>query len=194
MQLVRRAFSLTVPSIPTRIGDVRVRSTDVEPPRSMHSPTTRGTIRRIQVGDEEQLFALFRAFAADERIARYFHPHPFDRVTASRITRYSGSDVYFGFFWQEELVGYAMLRGWDEGYEVPSFGVAVAPGHSGLGVGGELLQTCIKEARARGARKMMLKVHIANRRARRWYLSSGFREIGTADDGQLVLELELASI
>lgn len=158
----------------------------------MHSPTARGTIRRLQVGDEEQLFALFQAFAADEKTARYFHPHPFDRVTASKIARYSGSDAYFGFFWQGELVGYAMLRGWDEGYEVPAFGVAVAPAHEGLGVGGELLQACVEEARSRGARKMMLKVYRDNERALRWYLSRGFEEKGTSDDGQGILELALA--
>jgi ribosomal protein S18 acetylase RimI-like enzyme len=159
----------------------------------MNSPTAPGTIRRLQVRDEEQLFALFKAFAAHEEITRYFHPHPFDRVTASEIAGYSGSDMYFGFFWDGELVGYAMLRGWDEGYEVPAFGVAVAPGHEGRGVGRELLRASLEETRARGARKIILKVHNANERALRWYLACGFKKTRTADDGQIVLELELTS-
>jgi ribosomal protein S18 acetylase RimI-like enzyme len=157
----------------------------------MNSPTARGTIRRLQAKDEEQLFALFNAFAAHEGTTRYFHPHPFDRVTASEIARYSGSDMYLGFFWDGELVGYAMLRGWDEGYEVPAFGVAVAPGHEGRGVGRELLRAGLEETRARGARKMILKVHKANERALRWYLACGFKKTRTADDGQVILELEL---
>jgi ribosomal protein S18 acetylase RimI-like enzyme len=157
----------------------------------MHPSTARGAIRRLQAGDQEQLVLLFQAFAADERITRHFHPHPFDRETAWKIAHYSGSDVYLGFFWHEQLVGYAMLRGWDEGYEVPAFGVAVAPHHEGFGVGGELLRACVDEARSRGARKMMLRVYRDNERALRWYLSFGFEQCGIADDGQLILELHL---
>jgi ribosomal protein S18 acetylase RimI-like enzyme len=157
----------------------------------MTLPAVRGTIRGLLPEDEEQLFALFQVFAANERIARQFHPHPFDPATASLIANHSGLDVYLGFFRDEKLVGYAMLRGWDEGYEVPAFGIAVAPEHEGLGIGGQLLRACVEEARARGAERMMLKVHADNRRALQWYLSIGFQKTGTSIDGQFILELIL---
>ena len=156
----------------------------------MTGSVTRGTIRRLKPGDDRQLFKLLQTLVA-AGVERHFHPHSFDRTTASMIVASSGLDVYLGFFHQEELLGYAMLRGWDEGYEVPSLGVAVAPAHQGRGVGGRLLAAGLDEARARGARKVMLKVHADNTRALHWYLSAGFVQTGVAADGQLVCELVL---
>jgi ribosomal protein S18 acetylase RimI-like enzyme len=160
----------------------------------MTESATRGIVRRVRPGDEEQLFKLFRALAVAEGLARHFHPHPFDRATASMIATRSGCDVYLGFFRRGELLGYAMLRGWDEGFEVPAFGVAVAPAHQGKGVGGRLLTACLDEARARGAKRVMLKVHADNELALQWYLSAGFTKTGMSDDGQLVCELVLDSV
>ena len=157
------------------------------------SHMSRGSVRRLERTDEDQLFALFQTFAAHEDVVRSFHPHPFDRATASRIAGYSGLDIYLGYFTSEGLVGYAMLRGWDEGYHVPSFGVAVSPAYEGTGVGGELLRACLRIAQDRGAHHLRLKVYEHNERALRWYRSVGFERIGTADDGQWVCELPLES-
>lgn len=155
------------------------------------SHASRGTVRRLERTDEEQLFALFQVFAAHKDVVQYFHPHPFDRATASKIAGYSGLDTYLGYFTSDGLVGYAMLRGWDEGYEVPTFGVAVSPAYKGVGVGGELLRACLRMARERGAKRVRLKVYEGNERALRWYRSIGFERVGTTDDGQWVGELPL---
>jgi ribosomal protein S18 acetylase RimI-like enzyme len=155
------------------------------------SPPFGGTVRQIGAEDEGQLFTLFQTMSGTSGLERQFHPHPFDRATASMIATEPGSDVYFGFFQEGDLLGYAMLRGWNEGYEVPSFGVAVAPMHQGRGIGGRLLRACLDEARARGAQRVMLKVHPENSRALKWYLSAGFARAGVGDDGQLICEVEL---
>jgi ribosomal protein S18 acetylase RimI-like enzyme len=114
----------------------------------------------------------------------HFHPHPFTRDEARRIAHRTGiqDDLYFGAFRDGRLIGYGMLRGWDEGYEIPAFGVAVGVGYRGAGVGRSLLRYAIAAARSRGARTLMLKVHPGNPNAKRLYESEGF----SFDPAQLV--------
>jgi ribosomal-protein-alanine N-acetyltransferase len=67
-----------------------------------------------------------------------------------------------------------MLRGWDEGYSIPSFGVAVGVPYRGAGIARSLLRYAIASARERGAVTLMLKVHLDNPNARHLYESEGF--------------------
>jgi ribosomal protein S18 acetylase RimI-like enzyme len=53
-------------------------------------------------------------------------------------------------------------------------GLAVAPAHQGRGVGRTLLEAAAAEARARGARRLRLRVLSANTGARSLYESFGF--------------------
>jgi ribosomal-protein-alanine N-acetyltransferase len=133
------------------------------------------TIRPIGPGDAEQLGELFVALATGPE-AGQFHPHPLTVEAARRVAGGAASrkDIYFAAFLGNRLVGYGMLRGWDEGYSIPSFGVAVAAAYRGRGVGRALLRYAIESARGRGAETMMLKVHVDNPGARNLYESEGF--------------------
>jgi perosamine synthetase len=150
-------------------------------------------VRVLRSGDGAALTEFFTAIAADAETIRHFHPHPWDAKTAHRIASGNGRDVYLGLFAGSWLVGYAMLRGWDEGYERPSFGVAVHPHFRGRGAGSRLLAAALEIARERGSPVVMLKVHRDNARAFDWYHAAGFRTIGETDDDQWVCELRLDS-
>lgn len=141
----------------------------------MERPSTQALIRPLTEEDADQLGALFEELAADPT-ARGFHPHPMTRAQAERIVDGARlrQDIYFAAFVGQKLAGYGMLRGWDEGYSIPSFGVAVGSAHRGAGIGRSLLRYAIECARDRGAAKMMLKVHVDNQSARRLYESEGF--------------------
>jgi GNAT superfamily N-acetyltransferase len=67
-----------------------------------------------------------------------------------------------------------MLRGWDEGYQIPSFGACVHPSSRGDGLGQWLLEHAIGEARMAGAPKLRLSVYRANQRALHIYRKFGF--------------------
>jgi ribosomal protein S18 acetylase RimI-like enzyme len=112
----------------------------------------------------------------DDPASAHFHPHPFTQDAALRIAerRRIRRDAYFGAFLDGSLIGYGMLRGWDEGYEVPSFGVAVRIRHRGMGIGRRLLRHAISLARRRRAPSVMLKVHPANANAKYLYETEGF--------------------
>ncbi len=66
-----------------------------------------------------------------------------------------------------------MLRGWDEGYSIPSFGVAVGAAYRGRGIARSLLRYAMERARERGASAIMVKVHMDNLGARPMYESKG---------------------
>ena len=144
-------------------------------------------MRAVTLGDGERLGRFFAAISGEEAVTRHFHPHAFTRDEAWRIcSRPAASrDIYILAVDADEVVGYAMLRGWDEGYEVPAFGLCVLPSHQGAGLGSRLLDYALACACARGAPRVMLKVNVDNRVARQLYESRGF-DFAKFDDDQLV--------
>lgn len=142
-------------------------------------------IRSLGPSDVHELARFFAAIDADEATVALFHPHPFNSETAQRICNRDGinADRYFAAFDGTMVVGYAMLRGWDEGYDMPSFGVCVRPDARGRGIGRRLLADALGRARAAGACRVMLKVFGENSVARNLYESMGFVFDGPASPG-----------
>ncbi len=141
---------------------------------------------RMVGADDER--ALCKVFA--DMDDTFFRPHPFTPAEASRIANHRGRDVYALLFDAHEPVAYGMLRGWDEGYEVPSLGIAVPISHQGQGYGRTMMAHLHDAARSRGAQFVRLRVHPLNVRARRLYESLGYQYRGE-DRGELVMALEL---
>lgn len=133
-------------------------------------------ITRIGPADAADLGTLFEALAADSEAARFFHPHPLTRTYAAELCARTDTsrDRYYIARRGGRAVGYALLRGWDEGYAVPSFGVAVHPEARGLGVGQALLGQAVAASRASGAPALRLTVYKANARAVHVYRKAGF--------------------
>lgn len=141
------------------------------------------SIRLIGPQDAKPLGELFVGLAGGSE-ARQFHPHPLTVAEARGIAEGSAvrADLYFAAFLGDRLVGYGMLRGWDEGFSIPSFGLAVGAAYRSRGIGRRLLRYAISLARERGASTMMLKVHLDNASARRLYESEGFVFEGIPED------------
>ncbi len=117
-----------------------------------------------------QLVALFEAIDHNPQ----FTPHPFDARTAYQICTHPGKDKYYAFQAGKQLLGYALLRGWNEGYTTPSLGLAVHPDHQHRGLGHLLLQHLLAEACTAGAKDIRLTVHPDNAIAQKFYATYGF--------------------
>src|SRR5437868_120527 len=89
--------------------------------------------RRLAPDLAEGLAALFAALEANGD-GRFFHPHPLTPQEARRRCADRGGDLYYAALRGSQVLGYGLLRGWDEGYPVPSLGIAVAPAHRGAGL------------------------------------------------------------
>lgn len=86
-----------------------------------------------------------------------------------------------------------MLRGLDEGFERPSFGVFVSEDWSGQGLARMALDHAISWCREAGVKKVMLKVAEANLRARKAYSAAGFVSVDICKrTGHEVMEISLS--
>lgn len=133
---------------------------------------------------EQPLAELFRALktAGDDKD---FHPHPLSDEEAKRRAHYSGKDLYYVLVEGNKVLGYGMLRGWDEGYEVPSLGIAIHPSVRRMGLGELLIHFLHATARRRGASKIRLKVYPDNTAAVTLYKRFGYT-FQAEEAGQLV--------
>jgi ribosomal protein S18 acetylase RimI-like enzyme len=121
----------------------------------------------------------------------FFHPHPFTGEFAKTIAYYRGKDLYYLLVDEKEILAYGMLRGWDEGYEVPSLGIVVRPKSRGSKLGELMMHFLHAAARRNGARHIRLKVYAANTAARSLYERLGYQFAEEAGECQLVGKLQL---
>lgn len=128
---------------------------------------------RLDATHVQGLTALFKALQ-DNGDERFFHPHPLTGTEAAAKARYTGDDLYFVVQWRGKIVGYAMLRGWDEGYSIPSLGLAIHPSVRGRGFGAECIRFLHQQAKKKGAEKVRLTVAHENHRALRLYEKEGY--------------------
>lgn len=138
------------------------------------------------------LTAGLAAFFADLAAAgddRFFHPHPFTAAEAARLCVYAGRDLYYAAV-ADRVLAYGMLRGWDEGYQVPSLGIAVHPAARGTGVARAFMHFLHAAAAARRAPRVRLKVYPGNTAAKKLYDRLGYAFDGESN-GQLVGVLRL---
>jgi ribosomal protein S18 acetylase RimI-like enzyme len=142
----------------------------------MESCTENLEIRLVRPTDAALLGELFEAVAADAEAVRFFHPHPLTRTYAAWLCGgcEKRRDRYYVALFGGRPVAYAMLRGWDEGYAVPSWGGCVHPALRSAGLGHALLSHAVAEGRAAGATKMRLTVYRANARGVHLYRKFGF--------------------
>lgn len=105
----------------------------------------------------------------------FFRPHPFTAQEAARVADYSGQDFYAVALCGEEVIAYGMLRGWDEGYPIPSLGITVHPDYRGLGIGLAFMYYLQSVAVLRKCDSIRLRVNKNNMRARRLYERLGYR-------------------
>jgi RimJ/RimL family protein N-acetyltransferase len=122
----------------------------------------------------------------------FFRPFDFDEVTVGGILRERRRDVYMGIFWGEDLAGFFMLRGWDDGYEVPTYGVLIDEKYCGIGFAPLSLRMAKIIGKAAGARRIMLKVDPDNACAKAVFERARFVFTEAKDErGRLIYHFDL---
>lgn len=142
-------------------------------PRQTKPPAGALEIRTL-CPELEQALGDFFAALCQEGADDQFHPHPLTDKEARRLCSYSGKDLYYVLVDREQVLAYGMLRGWDEGFDVPSLGIATRSSARGSGLGTLLVRFLHAAARRRGARKVILKVYKDNAAARKLYERLGY--------------------
>lgn len=134
--------------------------------------------RKTESKDEKKLFSFFEIIKKC-RLNRFFHPHSFNKQAVKKIISILGGnrkDLYFLVLNQKhQIAGYFMLRGFDEGYKIPSFGVVVHPNYTKRGLGTEITKLAIKICKRLKVRKLMVHVYKDNIIAKEIYKKLGFQ-------------------
>jgi GNAT superfamily N-acetyltransferase len=152
------------------------------------------TINLLKTSDARKVADLLGS--SSESYAQFFHPFSFDEASVVEVLRQAGRDRFFGLFVtdnsHDQLVGFYMLRGFDEGYAIPMYGVFISERYSGLGLARLSLQHAETFCRLNKIAELKLKVHPNNVRARALYEELGFDTVGTDQaNANLVLRKRL---
>ena len=111
----------------------------------------------------------------------FFSPHPADGKTLHDLAVRPTANVYCLLIEEQQVVGYGLLRGWDEGFEIPSLGIAIHPQRRSEGLGNFLMGYLEFLAERRGAASVRLRVFRQNAAAIALYSMRGYE--WTADPG-----------
>lgn len=152
-------------------------------------------IREIGPAD----YAALAGFFEDNNvptIVRQFHPFPLNEETAHYIACTNHLDHYYVALFGHQIVGLCMLRGWDEGYSIPSFGILVDRRFQNRRIGTKMTRFAIMKARKLGCHQVRLSVYASNEVALGLYASLGFIEserrsvlvMGQADEKIIMLK------
>ncbi|MCB2153946.1 GNAT family N-acetyltransferase [bacterium] len=141
-------------------------------------------LRSLERDDELLLGSLFQAIV-ESGDAEYFHPHPFTGAHARQVCGHTGKDQYLALISRNEIRCYGLLRGWDEGFDIPSLGIIVHPAFRGRGYSSLMMMYLHAVAAEAGAMKIRLKVYEDNTLAKRLYEKLGY-EFVSREKGQLV--------
>ncbi len=146
-------------------------------------------IRPLESTDVAAISAFMRSQSPE--YLRFFYAFGSDESAIAEILSALEKDIYSGVFWQDKLVGIFMLRGWDAGYEIPSFGVLIAQEYRGGAFMRLTLDAAKLICRLSGTKRLLAKIHPENvspRGARRL----GFYQTSVEElTGNIVYHLEL---
>lgn len=106
--------------------------------------------------------------------ARYYYPYDLTSETAEKLCNLSGKDLYYVLINNDTILGHGMLRGWDEGYDIPSLGVVIHPNFAGKGLGSMFIKFLHSAAWIRGCSKIRLSIHKDNKIALGIYKKFGY--------------------
>lgn len=147
------------------------------------------SIRPLEPADAAAICVFMRSQSPE--YLRFFHAFGADESVIAEMLSESRSDIYSGVFWQADLAGIFMLRGWDAGYEIPSFGVLIDEKYRGGAFMRLTLDTAKLICRLSGAKRLMAKIHpdnVSPRGARRL----GLHQTGVEEStGNIIYHMEL---
>ena len=129
----------------------------------------------IQHLSHEHIASLIEFHHKNKEEFKYFTPHPFTKEALTNILATARLDLYYVVIYKGKVIGYGILRGMDEGYSIPSLGIAIHKQFYGNGVGTLLMEFLETTSRIRGYKKMRLRVFKDNIRAWKFYLKLGYK-------------------
>ena len=123
---------------------------------------------------EEYKYHLSSFFKNNEKYYNFFHPHEFSYKGFFQEISSKEKDYYVFIIENNVLIGYGMLRGWDEGFDIPSLGIMIDKNSQGKGLSIKMMDHLHKVSKERGSDKVRLTVYKENKPAISLYNRLGY--------------------
>ena len=148
----------------------------IAPPSAPLTASTSAIVPEIRVLGPQLVEPLAHMLEALDRAGEraWFAPHPFERAHLHRLAAAPRGNLYHLLVAEGSVLAYGLLRGWDEGFEVPSLGIAVDREWRGRGLGIMMMHFLHGAARLRRAPRVRLRVARTNARAIALYRRMGY--------------------
>jgi glycosyltransferase involved in cell wall biosynthesis/GNAT superfamily N-acetyltransferase len=130
------------------------------PLKSLDKSQTLDLFARIKMEDPEGLF----------------EPHGPNWIKIEEIWN-SVNDFYLLVCTKDAKIGYAILRGLDEGFEDLSLGIYIFSEFRGMGAAVKIMEKLEELARGKGVNQVRLSVKSVNHRAKRLYSKLGYKQL-----------------
>lgn len=144
--------------------------------------------------DPQKLASFFQS-ANVPQVTETFRAFELSQSQAKWIADYEGNDNYFLALSDGEIAGFGMLRGWDEGYAIPSLGLFVSPTQQGKGIGKAIMKHLTETATQRGCERIRLTVDAINEKAVALYKAQNYKvDTEQSDSERFVMYRNLGSV
>jgi ribosomal protein S18 acetylase RimI-like enzyme len=104
----------------------------------------------------------------------FFHPHKFDYESIKYILENKKEDIYLLLCENDIIIGYGLLRGWNEGYKIPSLGIMVDKEYRGKGYSKKIIFFLHEIAKNKNSEYVRLTVKKDNILAMNLYKKIGY--------------------
>ncbi len=146
------------------------------------------SIRSLEKADAAILSEFMRSQSPE--YLRFFYAFGTEESAIAGILSAAEQDVYSGVFWHGKLVGVFFLRGWDAGYEMPSFGVMIDEDYRGRAFLNLTVDAAKLICRLSGINRYMVKIHPDNT-ALKNVQRMGFYQTGVEEStGNVIFHLD----
>ncbi len=133
-------------------------------------------IKRIDASYAKSLYIL--TSESDTEYLKYFTPFEISERKFAEVLSKAVRDCFFGVFVGSALAGFYMLRGFDDGYDIPAYGLFISEKFAGQGLGSLTVQHAITFCKVNKIRRLLLKVYPDNLSAKALYEGFGFKAEG----------------
>ena len=115
----------------------------------------------------------------------FFSPHEYSYEGLLKEITSKPQDYFVFLMDGENIAGYGLLRGWSEGYDIPSLGIIIDVNYRGKNLSRMIMEHLHLISINRGAKKVRLRVYKQNYKAISLYNKLGY-ELTDFDENTLV--------
>jgi ribosomal protein S18 acetylase RimI-like enzyme len=105
---------------------------------------------------------------------KFFYPHPVDYDTILSILMRKKEDQFKIILHEDKIIGYGLLRGWDDGYDIPSLGIMIDSNYRGMGIATMFMIFLESICKIKGSKQIRLVVSKENIKAVNTYKKLGY--------------------